>query len=97
MTPLSAPDSFDFPPLPAAPVAPFGAATTSVNIAELKRKSVPELQEMAESYAIDDRWPLQTGSHLKIEQKPLDQSVTLTGEGVLEILPEGYGFLRSRD
>src|SRR6187399_1124162 len=33
----------------------------------------------------------------RIEQNLLDQSVTLTGEGVLEILPEGYGFLRSQD
>ena len=33
----------------------------------------------------------------RIEQKLLDQKVVLTGEGVLEILPEGYGFLRSQD
>src|SRR5436853_1459507 len=33
----------------------------------------------------------------RIEQKLLDQNVVLTGEGVLEILPEGYGFLRSQD
>src|SRR5207302_11349288 len=33
----------------------------------------------------------------RIEQKLLDQSIVLTGEGVLEILPEGYGFLRSAD
>ena len=33
----------------------------------------------------------------RIEQKLLDVNVALTGEGVLEILPEGYGFLRSPD
>ena len=33
----------------------------------------------------------------KIEQNLLDSSVALHGEGVLEILPEGYGFLRSQD
>ena len=33
----------------------------------------------------------------RIEQKLLDQQIVLTGEGVLEILPEGYGFLRSQD
>src|SRR5687767_8623368 len=33
----------------------------------------------------------------RIEQNLLDSDIVLTGEGVLEILPEGYGFLRSQD
>ena len=33
----------------------------------------------------------------KIEQSLLDKGEVLTGEGVLEVLPEGYGFLRSQD
>ena len=33
----------------------------------------------------------------RIEQALLDAEETLYGEGVLEILPEGYGFLRSQD
>src|SRR5687767_15587109 len=33
----------------------------------------------------------------KIEQSLLDNETVLRGEGVLEILPEGYGFLRSPD
>jgi len=69
-----------------------------VNIAELKRKSVPELQAMAEGFAVDG--PNGLGKQeliFRIEQKLLDQSVVLTGQGVLEILPEGYGFLRSQD
>ncbi len=33
----------------------------------------------------------------RIEQNLLDSSVALHGEGVLENLPEGYGFLRSQD
>jgi transcription termination factor Rho len=70
----------------------------SVNIAELKRKTMPELFQMADSYAIEDADGLRKQDLLfKIEQKLLDQSVTLTGEGVLEVLPEGYGFLRSQD
>ena len=70
----------------------------SVNIADLKRKTMPELFQMADSYAIEDADGLRKQDLLfKIEQKLLDQSVTLTGEGVLEVLPEGYGFLRSQD
>jgi transcription termination factor Rho len=33
----------------------------------------------------------------RIEQSLLESDVVLTGEGVLEVLPEGYGFLRSQD
>jgi transcription termination factor Rho len=98
LTVLSVTDTFDFPPPLAAPAARHSAASTSVNIAELKRKTVPELQEMAESYAIENPGGLRKQDLIfNIEQKLLDQSVVLTGEGVLEILPEGYGFLRSAD
>jgi transcription termination factor Rho len=70
----------------------------SVNIADLKRKTMPELFQMADSYAIENADGMRKQDLLfKIEQKLLDQSVTLTGEGVLEVLPEGYGFLRSQD
>jgi transcription termination factor Rho len=91
-------DTFDFHPPPAGQAAPKRAATRSVNIAELKRKSVPELQEMAETQAIEDTGGLRKQDLIfRIEQKLLDQNIVLTGEGVLEILPEGYGFLRSQD
>jgi transcription termination factor Rho len=69
-----------------------------VNIAELKRKPVPELNEMAEGFAIENPAALRKQDLIfRIEQKLLDQNIVLTGEGVLEILPEGYGFLRSQD
>jgi transcription termination factor Rho len=98
LTPPNVADTFDPPSSLAAPAAPYRAATPSVNIAELKRKSVPELQEMAESQAIDDVGGLRKQDLIfRIEQKLLDQQIVLTGEGVLEILPEGYGFLRSQD
>src|SRR5262249_5275639 len=73
-------------------------ADTSVNIAELKRKTVPELFDLAESYEVDNPGGLKKQDLIfRIEQKLLDQNIVLTGEGVLEILPEGYGFLRSQD
>jgi transcription termination factor Rho len=73
-------------------------AQTSLNIAELKRKSVAELQEMASSYLVDGVDGLRKQDLIfRIEQKLLEVNVALTGEGVLEILPEGYGFLRSPD
>ncbi len=78
---------------------PTVASRPALNIAELKRKSVPELHEMASIAIIED---VDDGLRkqdliFRIEQKLLDENVVLTGEGVLEILPEGYGFLRSQD
>jgi transcription termination factor Rho len=80
------------------PITPPAVATTSVNIAELKRKTLPELHDMADGYAISNAIGLPKQDLIfRIEQKLLDENVVLTGEGVLEILPEGYGFLRSQD
>jgi transcription termination factor Rho len=69
-----------------------------VDIAELKRKSVTELQEMADGLRIDEAASLRKQDLIfQIEQNLLDSDVALHGDGVLEILPEGYGFLRSQD
>ena len=93
-SPLVGPSSLTTP----GSTAPAGAVTTSVNIAELKRKSGPELQEIADGFSIENSNGLRKQDLIfRIEQKLLDDNVVLTGEGVLEILPEGYGFLRSQD
>jgi len=69
-----------------------------VDIAELKSKSVTELHEMAEELNLSNFSGLRKQDLIfRIEQSLLDTSVVLRGEGVLEILPEGYGFLRSAD
>jgi transcription termination factor Rho len=69
-----------------------------VDIAELKKKSVAELHAMAESLNIQNYSGLRKQDLIfRIEQSLLDTDTVLRGEGVLEILPEGYGFLRSPD
>ena len=69
-----------------------------VNIAELKRKSHSELGELAETLGAENDAGLRKQDLIfRIEQRLLDRGDTLTGEGVLEVLPEGYGFLRSQD
>jgi len=69
-----------------------------VDIAELKSKSVADLQELAEELSISNYSGLRKQDLIfRIEQNLLDSDVVLRGEGVLEILPEGYGFLRSQD
>jgi transcription termination factor Rho len=71
---------------------------STVDIAELKSKSIAELHEMAEELNISNYSGLRKQDLIfRIEQNLLDSDVVLRGEGVLEILPEGYGFLRSQD
>src|SRR6266705_2742933 len=62
------------------------------------KKSVAELHAMAESLNITNYSGLRKQDLIfRIEQSLLDSDTVLRGEGVLEILPEGYGFLRSPD
>jgi len=69
-----------------------------VDITELKQKSVAELHAMAEDLNITNYSGLRKQDLIfRIEQSLLDTDTVLRGEGVLEILPEGYGFLRSQD
>jgi transcription termination factor Rho len=86
--------------------AAIEAVPRAVNISDLKRRTATELSDMAADLQVeiepgaDGRDPADVGKQaliFRIEQKLLEQGVLLTGEGVLEVLPEGYGFLRSQD
>jgi transcription termination factor Rho len=69
-----------------------------VDISTIKTKSIAELHEMAEELNISNYSGLRKQDLIyRIEQNLLDSEVVLRGEGVLEVLPEGYGFLRSQD
>ena len=69
-----------------------------MDIAELKAKNIGELHDLAEELNISNYAGLRKQDlTFKIEQSLLEAEVVLTAEGVLEILPEGYGFLRSQD
>jgi transcription termination factor Rho len=69
-----------------------------VDITAIKSKSIAELHEMAEDLNISNYSGLRKQDLIyRIEQNLLDSEVVLRGEGVLEVLPEGYGFLRSQD
>ncbi len=69
-----------------------------MDIAELKRKNIGELHDLATELNISNFSGLRKQDLIfRIEQTLLESEVVLRGEGVLEILPEGYGFLRSQD
>jgi len=69
-----------------------------VDISELKSKSVGDLYDLAEELAIEGYSGMRRQDLVfRLEQALLEKEVVLRAEGVLEILPEGYGFLRSQD
>ena len=80
------------------PLSPTSDRGPPVDIAELKAKNIGELHDLAEELNISNYTGLRKQDlTFKIEQGLLEAEVVLTAEGVLEILPEGYGFLRSQD
>jgi transcription termination factor Rho len=69
-----------------------------LDISELRRKSVADLKVMAEGLRIDNTSGLRKQDLIfRIEHALLDSDVTLRAEGTLELLSEGFGFLRSPD
>jgi transcription termination factor Rho len=69
-----------------------------MDISELRRKSVADLKVMAEGLRIEDTSGLRKQDLIyRIEHALLAADVTLRAEGTLELLSEGFGFLRSAD
>ena len=69
-----------------------------MDIAELKSKNVGELHDLAEGLNISQFSGLRKQDLLlQIQRTLLDQGEKFTAVGALQILPEGYGFLRSQD
>ena len=70
----------------------------TVNLQELKQKSPAELLQMAEELEIENASSLRKQDMMFAILKELaDQEVVITGIGVVEVLPDGFGFLRSPD
>jgi transcription termination factor Rho len=70
-----------------------------MHLHELKSKSTPELIAFAESLGMEDPAALRKQELMfaVLQRLAEDESVTITGEGVLEVLPDGFGFMRSPD
>jgi transcription termination factor Rho len=68
----------------------------NVHIAELQKMSMPELIEVAEAEEIDDAASLRKQELIfRILKSRVKLNGMMSGEGTLEILPDGFGFLRS--
>src|SRR6185436_6834654 len=71
---------------------------THVDISDLKRMPTPELLAFADGLWLTDTIGLSKQELiLNIGRAVLAQGQELRGDGTLEILPEGYGFLRAPD
>jgi transcription termination factor Rho len=91
------------PPAPSpnrAPAIPGVARSVGpiTYISDLKRQSIAELHNMARSLNIEGfSAMLKHDLIFRIIKEKVNQNAILMGEGVLEILPDGFGFLRSPD
>ncbi|HCJ17765.1 MAG TPA: transcription termination factor Rho, partial [Hyphomonas sp.] len=69
---------------------------TSVKLSDLKAKSPEELLSCAEELEVENASSMRTQDMLFAILKELaDSEVEITGQGVLEVLTDGFGFLRS--
>lgn len=78
--------------------APSESDAVKHDISQMKRKSMTELLELAEGLGIENPGDLKKPALIfAILQSQSQNSGLVFGEGTLEILPDGYGFLRSAD
>jgi transcription termination factor Rho len=67
-----------------------------MNLADLKELTIPELTKMAKELTINGYSTLKKQELIfRILQAKIESEGSIYGEGVLEILPDGFGFLRS--
>ena len=97
---------------PSTPVEPTGEDTsieerrpgfqrdriaTSINIAKLQAMSMTDLNNMARELSVENFGTMRKHEVIfHILQKNAERAGVLFSEGVLEVLPEGFGFLRSQ-
>jgi transcription termination factor Rho len=83
------------------PSAALGAdrdrMATSLNIAKLQAMSMSDLNQMAREFGVENFGTMRKHEVIfHILQKNAERAGVLFSEGALEVLPEGFGFLRSQ-
>jgi len=86
-------------PAPAPQPAPAAAAgPTGLNLKVLKEKKISELAQLARDFHVEGSSAMRKQELIfAILQAQTEQNGFIYGEGVLEILPDGFGFLRAPD
>ncbi len=85
--------------IPAVPrEAREGGEASSMDLTVMKRKTITDLVKIAQDLGVQGATGLRKQELMfKILEAQTQQNGLIFAEGVLEILPEGYGFLRSPD
>jgi transcription termination factor Rho len=102
------PPAPDPPPAPAAATPPPTAAAmvteeavvkeAALNLKRLKEKKIAELAQLAKNFSIEGAANMRKQELIfAILGAQTEQNGFVYGEGVLEILPDGFGFLRAPD
>jgi len=82
----------------AAPLAPNASTPPPINLTEFKRKQIHELAQIARDFQVEGSSALRKQELIfGILQAQTARNGQINGEGVLEVLPDGFGFLRSPD
>ena len=69
-----------------------------MNLKELKEKKINELTSLAKNYSIEDASSMRKQDLIfALLQAQSEKNGVISGEGVLETLPDGFGFLRAPD
>lgn len=91
-------------PRPKRPSVPSGDAKVAdskgapMHIGKLQAMSMPDLNELAKEFGVENFGTLSKHDLIfEILQQNSERSGVLYSEGVLEILDEGFGFLRSKE
>src|SRR5262250_2764865 len=80
------------------PPAPVISEEGVLNLKSLKRAKITELAHMARDFNVDNATNMRKQEMIfAILQAQAAKNGSILGEGVLEILPDGFGFLRAPD
>ena len=91
-------------PAPAPPAAAPASTTNNsngpggLNLKVLKEKKISELAQLARDFNVDGSSTMRKQELIfAILQAQTEKNGFIYGEGVLEVLPDGFGFLRAPD
>jgi transcription termination factor Rho len=86
------------PDLPEPEILVTGPRTGGLNLSELKEKAIPDLNTIARDMGVQGFGGLRKQELIfKILQAQAERDGFIYAEGVLEVLPDGFGFLRAPD
>ena len=92
------PDTEEQAPNDSAPASPDAQKQQRLNLADLKDKSIQQLTQIAKDLNVQGATGMRKQDLIfQILKAQTEKSGFIFSEGVLEVLPDGFGFLRAPD